>query len=82
MLKASNCNMAKYNKYNIGDKVYHLETPLLEFQINEVLIGQPEVPGNYLYECILITDHHEQAGQTFNYHENQISKVKYDISFS
>jgi hypothetical protein len=46
----------KYNKYNVGDIVGHIENRSIDFEVMNVLSGEPEKKGDYWYVCKLIKD--------------------------
>ncbi len=68
--------MWKYNKYNLGDIISHNEAPGLEFQIREILRGEPDEKNNYMYYCYLIFGDEDEIGNQFNYIETDISLVR------
>jgi hypothetical protein len=68
--------MWAYNKYNVGEIVSFKDTPILEFQVCEILCGVPEKPTDYLYSCKLIVGRSDQIGKVFNYQEKNLSFVR------
>jgi hypothetical protein len=53
----------KYNKYNIGDIVGHMENRSMDFEVMNVLPGVPEKQGEYWYVCKLIKDKRKPISQ-------------------
>ena len=56
--------MWKFNKYNLGDRVIHKQAPELEFQVFNILRGEPQSKGNYLYVCNLVEGHPDELGKS------------------
>ena len=68
--------MWQFNTFTIGDIVSHNESPTYEFQIINVLRGEVEEQGNYMYVCKLFSGYVEGLGKEYNYVEPDLFFIR------
>lgn len=68
--------MWKCNQFTIGDIVSHNESPTHEFQVADVMRGEVEEAGNYMYVCKLFSGLVEGLGKEYNYIEPDLFLIR------
>jgi len=68
--------MWKYNKYNLGDFISHINSKSLEFQVSNIHKSEPDTKGEYLYRCMVTHGHLDELGKEFKYHESDVSFIR------
>jgi hypothetical protein len=61
----------RWNRFRVGDVVWHRESKYHLFEITEILISVPERKGEYLYSCRPVRGYGDRR-KRWKYHEKDL----------